>query len=41
MNPKLDTPQRPLPQGSARPGFENVVLRLIKGAPERLAIEAG
>lgn len=41
MNSKLDMPQRNPPRSSARPGFEKVVLRLVKGGPERLAIEAG
>lgn len=26
---------------SAKPGFKNVILRLVKGGPERLAVEAG
>ena len=41
MNPKLKLPQQDPVRGSARPGFKNVVLRLVKGGPERLAIEAG
>lgn len=41
MNPKLNTPRRPPARSVARAGFENVVLRLVKGGPERQAIEAG
>lgn len=41
MNPKLNMPQRNPPRSNAQPGFENVVLRLVKGSPERVAIEAG
>ena len=41
MNPGHNRPQRTPARSNAKPGFENVVLRLIKGGPERLAIEAG
>ena len=41
MNPKLNAPQQNPARSGARPGFENVMLRLVKGGPERLAIEAG
>ncbi len=34
-------PQPTPPRSNTRPGFEHVVLRLIKGGPERLAIAAG
>lgn len=41
MNPKPDIPHRNPARSNARTGFENVVLRLVKGGPERLAIEMG
>jgi PAS domain S-box-containing protein len=41
MAPELNLPQWNSPRSNARPGFENVVLRLVKGGPERLAVEAG
>lgn len=41
MKPKPDIPHRNPARSNARTGFENVVLRLVKDGPERLAIETG